>query len=780
MQTFKTRCIQLEGDHRGVVTIWLDSPERTVNVFDEEMLADLAKTLDYLESNREPIRIVLFRSRKPHHFFAGADVTRIAAIEDPEELRQILVRGHELFGRIERLADRRGSRREPPLITVAVIEGACMGGGLEFALACRLRIASNDRATKLGLPEIQLGVIPGWGGTQRLPQLIGQSVALPMILEGKSLDSRQAMSVGLIDRIIGNTSARDSLPGFVDEILGGAIPKRHVSWKSWLLDRNPIGRWGVRQFIQSRVARQARHYPAINEAIRAVAASSQGSVQGYGVEQACFGRLLFTPECRSLLRLFLAREHARRPATWVSAASSPERIEHVAILGAGAMGAGIGLLAAMKGYQVVLKELDEGTAEQGRRRINEMLRDLVQKGKLTADDRSGIAAKIRVDASWEGVAEADLVIEAVVEKLAVKEQVFEALDKLTSHHAILTSNTSSLSVTAMGRATHRPHQIAGLHFFNPVHRMDLVEIVKTDQTSATTLGQLVSFVKSLGKTPVVTADSPGFLVNRVLFPYLAEGIRMVCAGYDPRKIDREMREFGMPMGPLELLDQVGLDVAWHVAKSLPNEDGVNDTAPRLLDCLVQGGDLGKKSASVHSETTGDHRGRNKLARISMLTRGFYEYRDGKKLGVSPRIAEHVRGLMHGHAGDGDPLLAVDFFTDGLTLIQRRLVYSLLNESVKCLDENVVAEAWMVDLAMVLGTGYAPFRGGPLSTIDQMGAEKVFSNMQLLHRSLGERFRPASGLPARRAREGNCRAPARASGSGDELKSETLHERTRQT
>ncbi|MGH7200619.1 MAG: 3-hydroxyacyl-CoA dehydrogenase NAD-binding domain-containing protein, partial [Planctomycetaceae bacterium] len=399
-------------------------------------------------------------------------------------------------------------------------------------------------------------------------------------------------------------------------------------------------------------------------------------------------------------------------------------------------GAGIAQLAAYQGFEVVVKEIDDAALQAGMERIRGLFDDAVTKKRLRREEADERLKHVTPTTDWEPLADADLVIEAVVERADIKHAVFRELDRRCKPETVFASNTSALSVTEMGAATERPERVAGLHFFNPVHRMDLVEVVRTEASGDETLGLLVQFVRKLGKTPVVTADAPGFLVNRVLFPYLGEAVRMVVEGQSPERIDKALRRFGMPMGPLELLDQVGVDVAAHVSKTM--QAVLPDAGPvaERLTAMVERGRLGKKSGQ-----------------------GFYEYAKGRR--GKPLPWEGQSRAEPGRSGtarpDSDlPRTGNAVFDSGndpqTAAIQRRLVYPLINESAGCLSRGVVAEAWMADLAMVLGTGFAPFRGGPLRLADEIGSETVVADLRRLEEQFGERFAPCS-LPARMATDG---------------------------
>ncbi len=698
----------VDTDERGVATITLDVPDRPLNVLTQDAMQELEHIVSELEHVRD-VRAVVIRSGKDSGFLAGADVNVIASIDSDDRADELIRAGQDLFARIEALS----------MPTIVCIHGMCLGGGLELSLACDYRIARNNSSTQIGLPEIKLGVIPGWGGTQRLPRKVGMTTALSMILQGELLDARQALKVGLIDRAIDPEKWNAGVDHFVDEVICGHAKRAKSRLPLWqrVADRTRLGRWFIARQVRAKIASKATNYPALKSALRAVELSYQPHGDGYHFEREEFVGLLRTPTCRNLLRLFFSRERARQIKTWsgnVSQAVHDDPIRRLGVVGAGAMGAGIGQLAAYRGFDVVMKEIDDETMSTGRARVEKLIDDIAQRKGMSALKKSELTHRVTYSCDDHALAEVDLVIEAVVERADVKAKVFESLDRVTKPSAILASNTSSLSVTEMSAATHRPQLVAGLHFFNPVHRMELVEVVRTSATDDASVARLVTFVRALGKTPVVTNDSSGFLVNRVLFPYLGEAIVMVGEGYAVERIDREIRRFGMPMGPLELLDQVGLDVAHHVAGSLhrilPSVAPVVDS----LEAMVSRGSLGKKSGE-----------------------GFYEYPKGRR-------GKPVSTPMAPVSPLPTPLVD-DFRDDSLTPIQRRLVYPMLAESIRCLDEQVVEHPWAIDLAMVLGTGFAPHLGGPLRLVESITPAKVLANMRRLQFFYGERFEPPGRL-----------------------------------
>ncbi len=709
MNTREYTHFQFQTDARGVRTVTLNVPGRPMNVLNADVMSELEQIVSDLE-RANGVRVVVIRSGKESGFLAGADVHVIADIDSDQRAGELIDAGQKLFNRIENL----------PMPTIVVIHGVCLGGGLELSLACDYIIARNNSSTQIGLPEIKLGVIPGWGGTQRLPRRVGMSSALPMILKGDLLDARKASKIGLIDRAIDPQDWDVGVENFITEVLANKVAKHpHNRLPLWqrCLDHSRIGRWLIGRTAMKSIASKVQHYPALASAMKALSIGFHDRNTGLACEREEFVKLLQTPTSRNLLQLFFAREKARQLKTWSGdavAAVHHEPIRKVAVVGAGAMGAGIGQLAAYRGFDVVIKEIDDAALAAGRGRIASLVDDLAKRKRMSDEQRNELLSKITFTLDDAALVDVDLVVEAVVERDDVKHKVFRSLDRVTKPQAILASNTSSLSVTRMAEATNRLSQVAGLHFFNPVHRMELVEVVRTDQTSDDCIARLITFVRALGKTPVVTSDSAGFLVNRVLFPYLGEAVLMVNEGYDVEQIDKEVRRFGMPMGPLELLDQVGLDVAHHVASSL--DSILPGVAPVVvsLAAMVEKNNLGKKTG-----------------------RGFYQYEKGKRSKSAMRARADIVST---------PTAAVeDFRDDGLTPIQRRLVYPMLAESIRCYEEQVIAEPWAIDLAMVLGTGFAPHRGGPLSVVDCIGPEVVLTNLRRLQFYFGDRFSPPQRL-----------------------------------
>jgi 3-hydroxyacyl-CoA dehydrogenase / enoyl-CoA hydratase / 3-hydroxybutyryl-CoA epimerase len=696
------RQLQFTRDANNIVTVTFDVPDSPMNVFNNAVVRELVEVLSLLE--REPARAVVFHSAKPSGFFAGADVHHIRELATPDEATAVQSVGQELFARVERL----------PFPTVAAIHGVCLGGGLEFALACKHRVARDDPQTKLGLPEVQLGLLPGWGGTVRLPKLVGLREALGMILEGKTVSAAKSAKIGLVDRAIPAETFEQELAAFVEDRVAGRSVRRPVRGLGGMfLDGTRPGRAIVFSTARKLAAKKGRDYPALEAALRAVQAGLKGGdVAGLAAERVEFPKLLFGSVARNLIDLFLNREKARKPATWVSESHAPRKVKKAAVVGAGIMGAGIAQVLALNKITVVLKDVNAEVTAAGLKRVEELTHDAAKKGALSRDEAGAALALVTATPEPEALAGADVVIEAVVEREEVKQAVFHDLATRLGPQAIFASNTSALSVSRIAEAVKYPGRVAGLHFFNPVHRMPLVEVVRGRATDDDTVATLVELARKLGKVPVVVADSPGFLVNRILFPYMDEAVRLVLEGVPSEVVDREAAQFGMPMGPLELLDQVGVDIAAEVAKTFAVLTTDTGPSPARFAEMVKDGAIGKKAG-----------------------RGFYEYREGKR-GRPTRWAkaDGSQRARHHEAGE-------------LSAIQKRLMYPMINEAAKCLEAGIVAEAWMVDLAMVLGTGFAPFRGGPLRTADTLGLPRVVREMEALRSTAGERFAPTAMLQA---------------------------------
>jgi 3-hydroxyacyl-CoA dehydrogenase/enoyl-CoA hydratase/3-hydroxybutyryl-CoA epimerase len=704
MTLFQTDNLRIDPPAEGRAVLWLDVPNRPLNVFSRQVLADLDRALDAVAA--EPsIRVLVVRSAKPAGFLAGADLHEFTAVRTPEDAMAVSAAGQRLF---DKLAD----LRVPVLV---VIHGPCLGGGLEFALACDYRLVVDQPGTQIGLPEIELGLLPGWGGTQRLPRVVGLERALQVILGSRRLGAREALRWGLADAVATPSNLDTELEHLADGAAvsgkkprGRGLPLR--TWRQRLLESNFLGRRlifaGAERILRRRVPDDM---PAPREALEAVRLGlAHGLAAGLTREREAIGRLAIAPACRNLVHLFFAREQARKlPAEARRAAQ--EKIRRVGIVGAGTMGAGIAQLAALRGHEVVIQEVNDAALGAGILKVDVLFQKAVERRLMSAEERRQRLSAIKATLTWEGFADVDLVIEAALEDLEVKRSVFRELEKRTRPDAILATNTSSLPVRQLHEGLLHPGRVAGLHFFNPVHKMPLVEVARAPATDAGTVELLVRWAIVLGKTPVVVQDSPGFVVNRVLIPYLNEAVLLVAEGMSVEEVDRVMTRFGMPMGPLELLDQVGLDVSAHIARSVQPAFGDRFAANPAFEKMAERGWLGQKSRW-----------------------GFYRYH-GKKRTVNEAAVVMLRESVP--AGS----------TAEAPEARDRMVLSMINEAAACLGEGLAADAATVDLAMVLGTGWAPHRGGPLHYADDRGPGDVARALTALAQRLGPRFEPCAEL-----------------------------------
>jgi hypothetical protein len=632
----------------GVVTLTFDHPDSSANVFDLATLHELEAMVRRIKEEPD-VRGVIFTSAKPAVFLAGADLKELSSA-DSTKLASVIELGQRIFGEIASL--------EVP--TVAAIHGACLGGGLELALACDWRIASDDRSTKIGLPETQLGILPAWGGSTRLPRLLGLRKALDLILTGKQLDGRRARHAGVVDDVVPRERLNEVALRFLAK--GKRRPARHWENLIW-----PVA--GLTGILARRALRAKTRglYPApekaIDVAVRGVSRSVDASLD---LERIAFLELAGTETARNLLRTFFLQERAKR----ISVNAESREVARAAVIGAGVMGGGIAQWIASRGLPVILEDVDRNRLAAGLERIEGLLAGATKRRILTAQEAREARDRIIPVESPGHLERADLVIEAATENLEIKKKIFTGLIRRTRPDTVLATNTSALPIRELAAAVgeDEAHRVVGLHFFNPVHQMKLVEVVAGDKTSPETVETAIRFVRSIGKLPVVVADRPGFLVNRILMPYLIEAGRMVEEGIPPREIDAAMVKFGMPMGPLRLLDEIGLDVALHVARTMEEAYGERFGAPAILHRLTAAGHLGKKSG-----------------------RGFNGYRGNAPLSELTAKRRHLPRPE----------------------IARRLSLLMVEEARRCLDEGVAASEEDIDFAMVFGTGFAPFRGGPV-------------------------------------------------------------------
>jgi len=695
-------------DNLGILT--LDTSNEKVNILSTPVMQELNKFLDELNS-RTDLKALILLSGKEGNFIAGARIEEIENITDPKDGAEKAAMGQAVFGKIAAL----------PFPTIAVIDGACVGGGLELVLACDYRLARDSEKTRIGLPEIRLGIIPGFGGTQRLPRLIGIQRALDFILTGKLVDAQRAYRAGVVDRVIPKEFPMQQLRrlgvGFAQEIQSSAAREKIVARRNranpqtLLLEKNIFGRKVL--FDQARrrtLAETKGHYPAAELALEAVdkGFSKKDINDGLKIEAELLGKAVVTSVSKNLVKVFYLTEAVKKDSGVENYSGAAQEFNKIGVLGAGLMGGGIAQLMAHNDLPARMKDINLAAVAKGMEAAARVFNESVKRRRMTPKEMQNKMALISGSADYSGFKNVDLVIEAIVEILDVKKKVFAEIDTLLPPHAILASNTSSLPITEMARATKRPDKVAGLHFFNPVHRMPLVEIIRGTETSDATVVSLVAFSKKIGKTPIVVMkDSAGFLVNRILGAYMAEAGRMLIEGATIEQLDSALVEFGMPMGPINLFDEVGIDVAAKVSHILENAFGGRMAGDGMLDKIVESGRLGKKNG-----------------------KGFYIY-EGKNKKVDPAIYAFIpkTGKFDGNAAE----------------MQDRCVLPMINEAAMCLAEGLVRRPADVDIGMIFGTGFPPFRGGLLRYADARGIDNIVGKLETLAGKYGERFKPAERL-----------------------------------
>jgi len=708
----KYRTLAVERRADGVTELTFSVPGHSQNVLTQEVFADLARALDEIAAGPPPTAVFL-RSSRPGSFFAGADMERLERLHSlgRADVERLCDAGRAAFGRL-------GGAAWP---SVAVIDGACLGGGLEMALACDLRVATDAAHTLLGFPEVKLGLLPGWGGTVRLPRLIGPGPAVEMMASGEAVGGEAAARIGLVDACVPPAAVEESARRLA---AAAAARGEHIARRHAL--RPPLAA-EEREFLEATSAavilgRSGGHYPAPLAILQTVLDGCDASPDEAGrLESAAFATLASAAVSRQLIRVFRLGERNRRDSGLDQAAggrplAEPQPIARPAVIGAGIMGAGIAASHLRAGFELTLVDvradalagsvatiLDEAAWDRGTRR---------------ADPARGVAlaGRLHTGTRMAAIADADLVIESVLERTDVKRQVLAEIERTVGPAAVIATNTSTNPIAKLAESLRDPARFCGIHFFNPVRRMTLVEVVRGPATSDATVAVAVAHVKRLGKCPIVVRDSPGFLVNRILMPYLHEAVEMLRAGVDQQRIDRVARGFGMPMGPLELYDMIGLDTAFYAGLVLDDAYGDRIEASPLIPALVKSGRLGRKSGA-----------------------GFYRYRpDGGQRARIERPDEGVPRLI-------EPYRLPARETSDATIADR-LFLPMLLEAVRTLDEGIVRDGRDVDLAVIHALGFPPFRGGLLAWGDTLGAAEVVRRLEPLA-DLGVRMHPTPRLLA---------------------------------
>ena len=707
--------VKLDIHDDNIAHVIFDREGSSANIFDFDAMRELDSHIDAIAANPR-ITGVIFTSAKDSIFIAGADIKAFLGQDVTEDaLEQLVANGQKVFSKIAAL--------KPP--TVAAIHGACMGGGLEMCLACDYRIASDEKQTKIGLPETTLGILPGWGGCARLPRLIGLPKALTMILQGKRLAAKQAKKYGLIDQVV----PRGHFIRWSKKLIhqGKAKPKSH--WKT----NNVLSAKFIASKVRPELQKKTRgHYPAMFKALEV-------TLQGLSLpieetlllERKALVELIQTDVSNNLVRVFFMQERAKHlQLEDVSIIKgTPEKdlppVKDIAVVGAGTMGAGIAQWCSARGSDVILKDVGTEQLAKGMSAIGKVYHSAAKRHVMSRTEARKGLDRIHPTHNDVPMSKIDMVIEAATENMDLKQKIFASLEPMVGENTILATNTSALSIGDLAERTSNPDQVIGVHFFNPVHRMQLVEIVVCAKTSPSTAARTLKYVQKIGKMPVVTKDSPGFAVNRILMPYLTEAGHLFNDGASISDIDESMLDFGMPMGPMRLLDEVGIDVANHVAQFFGSSFGDRMPAPDSLPKMVEKGLLGRKSGN-----------------------GFYLYGNSKKKKAEPQINTELDAFI---SSRGATILTRQE-------LQERMVLVMLNEAARCMEEEVVSAPEDIDFAMIMGTGFAPFRGGPLRYTDALGIKHVVNRLEELASRENDRFAPCQVLRSMADNDG-CWYPA---------------------
>ena len=712
-----SKSLDISTDTNGIASLVFNLQGEKVNKLSSAVLLELEAILDEVKSNKN-IHLLLIKSDKKDVFIAGADINEIKNIKSESDSYKKVALGQEILNKIANLK----------IPTIALINGACLGGGLELALACNYRVAVDNPKTILGLPEVNLGIIPGFGGTQRLPKLIGLTESLKMILSGKPIDYKKAFRLGLVDKIIREEFLANDFGDFIANSIihqkGNQILLKRFSVCKKRFFKEVIlgGKYLIYYFAKKDLMLKTKgHYPAPLAAFDVIKRTYHSSefVTNLNIEATEFSKLASGSISKNLINIFFTNEEIKKD----NGVDNPnfdnsliKEINQVGLLGAGIMGGGIAWLFSNSNIAVRMKDISQFGIALGFNQVLKIYKQLKNIGKYKDNQISVKMDQISSTTKYDGFNNIDLVVEAIIENIDVKKDSFAELEHHIKKNTIVASNTSSLSISEMAKGLNYPERFVGMHFFNPVNKMPLVEVIRGEKTSDEAVATVVKLSKKLNKTPIVVKDVAGFLVNRILLPYINEAGFILQEGADLKNIDSLIENFGMPMGPFVLADTVGIDVGYKVAKSLHQSYGDRMIVCNLLSEIAKNKNLlGKKS-----------------------NRGFYKYnKDGKKLDINPEIDKIVHKIRNSNNQK-------KLYINNQDILDR-CIFIMINEAAKCLEENVVKNHYYLDMAMIMGTGFPAFRGGVLKYADKIGIGVVVSRLKEFSKTYGQRFEPANLL-----------------------------------
>lgn len=698
------------SEHRtddGVAVVTFDLPDEPVNKFNAAVKAEFEQTLARLEADPQ-VQAVVIISGKPDMFIAGADIEEFLAVDTAKDAETMSREGQIMLDGMEAM-------RTP---VIFAIHGPCLGGGLEAALAAHYRIGTDHPKTVLALPEVMLGLIPGGGGTQRLPRTVGIRNALDMMLTGRNVRAKKALKIGLIDEMVHPAILRDVAIDRARSLGSGKLKRSKGrsdhNAADLALESNRIGRALVfRKARESTLSKTHGKYPAPLAAIEAVKTGYEhGRERGFGAEARLFGEMAVTKESRELIFLFFATTSLKKDPGVDQPAPKPAPVDKVGILGAGFMGSGIASIAVQQGTLVRLKDAAPDRVGRGIKSVSEVLRERLKKRQITRQQYADYMSLLGGTVDYSGFAGVDLVVEAVFEDLELKHTVLRELEPQLPDDAVYASNTSSIPIGRIAEAARRPERVLGMHFFSPVHKMPLLEVIVTPRTSKEATVTTVAYGKKLGKHVIVVHDGPGFYTTRILSAYMNEAGLLVDEGADIEALDKALVDFGFPVGPIKLLDEVGIDVGSKIGPILAEAFGDRMKPAESFERVVKSGRTGRKGQS-----------------------GFYLYAEGEK---SEKVDPSVYALLP--SGTTRRTLPADEMVE-------RCVLAMVNEAAHCLDEGILRSARDGDIGAVFGLGFPPFCGGPFRWVDAQGVANVVRRLNALHERYAPRFAPAQSLTA---------------------------------
>ncbi|MBZ4329966.1 fatty acid oxidation complex subunit alpha FadJ [Corallococcus sp. AS-1-12] len=709
----------------GVAVITVDQPGAPVNTLSPDVGTAFSDLL--LQAERDPeVKAVVFISGKKDNFVAGANIDFLQTLKTPADVEAISRGAHEQFDRLEAFS-------KP---VVAAIHGACLGGGLEWVLACHYRIVTDSPKSVVGLPETQLGLIPGAGGTQRLPALIGAEAALDLILTGKNVKPSKAKKLGIVDEVVPVPMLKDLALKRAAELAAGTLKvershqgfkavaqsgkKKGIAgifqglinkdlWKEAALEDNPLGRKVMFDQARKQLLKKTRgKYPAQEKALQVIRVGLEsGRKAGLEAEAKAFGELVFTDVSRRLVEIFFATTALKKENGTANPNLKPREVKKVGVLGGGLMGGGIAYVAGvLQGVPVRVKDRDDAGAGRALKQVQTVLDERVKRRSLTRLESNAKLSNITARTDYSGFKSVDLVIEAVFEDLKLKHQVIAEVEAVTGENTIFASNTSSLPIGELAKGSKRPSQVIGMHYFSPVHKMPLLEIITHPGTAEWVTATCVDVGKKQGKTVIVVNDGPGFYTSRILAPYMNEAAYLLAEGADIVQLDKALVDFGFPVGPITLLDEVGIDVAQKVGPIMEAAFGKRMAAPKALEGVVSDGRLGRKT-----------------------NKGFYLYENGKKKEVDSQVY-----LLLPHGKDRKSLDAAE--------MAERVALQMVNEAIRCLGEGILRSARDGDVGAIFGLGFPPFLGGPFRYADALGPAHLLRKLEHYQDKYGERFTPA--------------------------------------